>query len=372
LQLSTDKKILGAAVLAVALIVLAILAAGRAQQVLLPSPVAAWVAIRLADDSAAVIGSVDMEAGTSFDLLAVLEAETWDGDRIYYTDAAELWMGESEIESAALRRWDRPEELRIRWFTVEGSIPYLKIADSSDLDRFRWLEIYRADWPSSWSVPGSISSARQTAGDRKREGMILDFGTQRFHVRVEFFGPTSQLRPTLRLKSPGAESLPENPERVSTAVAYLPEPLKAGSMVFGLSHLELVDPSSDPVLVRKIGKWSSHGIVYSRLFALRSRLSELGISWDDLVWEDADLLAEKLPWGEGGVGAGDFIRVGRRVVELYRDQGVVGRLDGNDLCLDYERAASVSSLDEIFTGDGLVEWTDPRSLDRAEGWGEAR
>lgn len=372
MQISTDKKILAAAVLAVALVVLAIFAAGRVQEVLRPSPVAAWVAIRLADDPAAVIGSVDMEAGTSFDVLAVLEAETWDGDRLYYTDAAELWMGEHKIESAALRRWDRPEELRLRWFTVEGSIPYLKIADSSDLDRFRWLEIYRADWPSSWTVPGSISSARQSAGVRQREGTTPDFGTQRFHLRLEFFGPTSRIRPTLRLKSPGAESLPENPERVSTAVAYLPEPLKAGSMVFGLSHLELVDPSSVPALARKIGKWSRSGIVYSRLFALRSRLSDLGIGWDDLVWTGADLLAEKLPWGEGGAGVGDFIRVGRRVVELYRDQGTVGRLDGKDLCLDYERAASIRSLDEIFTGDGFVEWTDARSLQRAEGRGEAR
>jgi hypothetical protein len=308
-----------------------------------------------------------MEAGSTFRLLAALEAETWKAERIFYTDAAELWLGDRRVETSALRPWNRPEEIRIRWFSVEGSIPYLEIENDEDLNRFNWREVYRADWPSSWSVPGSISSASQIAKLRGGTGEAPDFGTQRYHVRIEFFGSGSQLRPTLRLKSPGAESLPDHPERVTTAVALLPESLKVSSMVFGLSHLEPTDPLTNAEVVSTIGKWSRSGLVYSRLFVLRRKLVALGIDWEDLDWKDVDLVAAELPWGEDGARAGDLIRVGSRVVEIYRDQGIQGRLDGRDLCLDYEKAATISSLDEIFTGDGLIEWAEARSQAGAEG-----
>jgi hypothetical protein len=63
-----------------------------------------------------------------------------------------------------------------------------------------------------------------------------------------------------------------------------------------------------------------------------------------------------LPWGKAGVAAGDLLRVGNRVVVVYRDDGTPGRLDGADLCFDYLEGPAVERLESVFSVGGLVEW----------------
>ena len=49
------------------------------------------------------------------------------------------------------------------------------------------------------------------------------------------------------------------------------------------------------------------------------------------------------------------MRAGDRVVVLYSDAGVAGRLDGADLVFDVDRGLRIEPLDRIFVGEqGLV------------------
>jgi hypothetical protein len=96
---------------------------------------------------------------------------------------------------------------------------------------------------------------------------------------------------------------------------------------------------------------------------------------DAVPWQPIEL-AGALAWGEE-VHAGDLLSAGGRVVVLYRDaappaavpDGAAaapaigsgpgnGRLDGDDLALDYVRGASVRRLSEVFdlTAGGTLSW----------------
>ena len=50
-----------------------------------------------------------------------------------------------------------------------------------------------------------------------------------------------------------------------------------------------------------------------------------------------------------------MLRVGDRVVVLWRDAGNDGVLSYDDLAFDYVHGASVRALGEVFSGDGEVE-----------------
>ena len=65
------------------------------------------------------------------------------------------------------------------------------------------------------------------------------------------------------------------------------------------------------------------------------------------------------PWGGEGMASGDLLRAGERLVVLYEDRGTFGVLDAADLCFDFFKGAAVRRLDEVFSGDGLLEWTRP-------------
>jgi hypothetical protein len=73
--------------------------------------------------------------------------------------------------------------------------------------------------------------------------------------------------------------------------------------------------------------------------------------WEELEWIPIEI-AGKMKW----TGPGHLLRAGSKVVFTYEDRGTVGSLDYEDLCLDFDKGATVRTLGEIFTGEGLVEW----------------
>jgi hypothetical protein len=84
-------------------------------------------------------------------------------------------------------------------------------------------------------------------------------------------------------------------------------------------------------------------------------LDRARLSYEDLKWTDVDL-QEGPVWSLEAVEPGDFLRVGERIAILVADRGKPGVLDRSDLCFDFIKGARVRPLDEIFVGDGLVEW----------------
>ncbi len=349
----TDRKTFWAAAAIVALLLLVALVAGKVEQELAPEPRAAWVGIQVADGPAEV-GRVEIESGTPFTLHAVLEAVTWRGETIYFTEAERLRIDGEEVPVEALRSWKVSDELRILWFAVEGFTPYLEALRAEDLSRFHFRETFRSDWPRSWSVPGDLrpSSARLAAPGP--ETGLPAFGTQRFHVRLEFFGPESKITPRQRFSSLGAGDLPAKVQSFPTVSARLSGRLGAPSRVFGLTQIELAPGLGE--LRARLVEWSRQDIVFSRLTVLRELLDEVGADYDELAWVGVDL-ASGPGWGEDGVEPGDLLRVGERLVILLQDHGIAGTLDYDDLCFDFFRGASVRPLREVFVGEGLVEWT---------------
>ena len=79
-------------------------------------------------------------------------------------------------------------------------------------------------------------------------------------------------------------------------------------------------------------------------------MDSTGMAWEDLSWGSVDLEGSS-PWHH----AGEPLRAGERLVWLLEDRGRKGVLDRGDLCLDFQRGARVLTLQEVFTGSGLVE-----------------
>ena len=106
---------------------------------------------------------------------------------------------------------------------------------------------------------------------------------------------------------------------------------------------------------RLLAEWTRHRLAFSRLTVVREMLDHAGLSYEDLEWTDVDLEAGPA-WSPEAVEPGDFLRVGERIAILVADRGEPGVLDRSDLCFDFIKGARVRPLDEIFVGDGLVEW----------------
>ena len=348
-----ETKILWATVAGVILVAVLFGLGGRVQRELAPEPRAAWVAIAVGEDPVAVSGPVELAAGEPFTLHAVLEAESWRGDRVYYTEAEGLRLDGERIPASALRRWTGGEEVRVLWFTVEGGPPFLEVAEASDLERLQFRELFRADWPQAWAVPGSVEPSRRrlVAGE---PGGAADFGSQRFHVRIEFFGLVPTVVPRLRMRSWGAAEVERESERFTAVTARLAGPLAAPSAVFGTPQVEVVE-GAEASLAAAVSELRRRRLVFSRLDPLRELLERSGRSWEELGWRAADLEAGP-DWGAGGAAPGDVLRVGERFVILVADEGRRGRLDDDDLGFDFDKGAVLRRLGEIFTGEGLVEW----------------
>lgn len=315
----------------------------------------AWVAVQPAGAEVARVGPIELAAGAEFTLHAVLEARDWQGEELFFTQAPALEIGGRRLPAKAIRPWSRRLRVRILWFTVEAVPPF---AESGEIV-FR--EVFRGDWPMSWSVAGDISPSVENYlpnQDGPRRG--ARFGTQRYKARIEVMGPESEILPRQSLDSWGAEVLPAQVSEFPTVVAVLDGALGPLSRVFGLPQREPVGADRVAALAR-IAEWQRLDLAFSRLTLLRRWVDEVATPFADLPWSSVELDGST-PFAP----AGDPLQVGERVVWLLEDRGLADRLDRDDLCLDYERGARVRLLSDVFTGDGLVERARLAVLPRME------
>ncbi len=316
---------------------------------LAPRPLTAGVAIEPAGTGLAVAGPVELEAGSAFTLHAFIEAEDRRGRKLYYTEASRLAIGGREVPPEALASPERFRDARILWFTVEGSRPFLEVDDAADLSEFRFQEVLRPDWPRLWSIPGSVEPSYAASEVFRSGEQRADFGSQRYQVRFEVFGPESDITPRLRIKSPGADELPARSSEFPTAAVRLPAPLDLPSRMFGLSQIE-PGSGAPPEVRATLADWTARGLAFHRLGVVKLLLDRAGVGLGDLDWRRVPLDGTTA-WG----APGDLLRAGERLVYLFRDSGTRGRLDLDDLCLDFEKGARIQVLGRIFTGEGLVE-----------------
>ena len=316
-----------------------------------------YVAIEPAGSGVATVGRVELTEGQAFQLRAVVAARRRNGDPVYYTDAKSLVIGDEKIAADRLEPWSRSDIIKLRWFTVEGKTPYVKLNPGSGIDNFRMEEFARGDWPMAWTLPGEIDAANDNHFSGGK-GPAQSFGTQRYHLRFEIYETERNLVPLETLRSWGVSELQTEIERFPGVVVAVPGPTAAVSRVFGLTQLE-PPAEADAALLGKIDDLHRHGVAFSRFTLLRELVSSHGKTWQDLSWQTLSLAGETSwrPAGAtgAGVGSGDLLRVGDRVVVLYRDAGLPQKLDPEDLAFDVERGARLSPLRDIFSGDGELE-----------------
>ena len=345
-----EKKILIVAIVAIAGTLAIFWFLPDAVERFAPEPLAAWVAIQPAGSEVAEVGPVEIEAGEEFTLHAVLEARTRGGDPLYYTEAERLSLAGQEIPVDQIRVWNRPGRSQILWFTVEGNVPFIKLESDQDLDRFTLTEFLHLEWPRSWSVPGQLEPANDNGF--QGGGETHDFGTQRYQARIELFATEDGKVPMARFKSPGATELAEEPESFATVSSRLPGAPGPASLYFGLTAIETpAEPSSE--YLAEVSALTRSRLAYAPLPLLAEIFHRAGTTPDELEWTRVDL-EEGPAWGSEA-DAGDLLQVGARWVMLLEDAGTLGRLDRQDLCLDFEGRPAVRRLAEVFTGEGELE-----------------
>jgi hypothetical protein len=329
----------------------------RARASLAPELVAARVAVQPDGEEAAVAGPVEIEAGRGFTLHAVLVARARDGRPVYYTEASALELDGRRVPAEALRRWDRPQVVKVFWFTVEGFAPFLRLEAADQLDRFYFTEFFRPEWPAAWSIPGRLEP--RFSESLERDAVELEgrsFGTQRFHVRIELFENEDAPTASERFLSAGGDALPDATEEFPGVYAALPGPAGPASLAFGLTQIE--PPAGGGAdLLRRLAELTRRRVAFTRGLLLREVIAASGRAPGEVAWATVDLGAGPAWGGDGdaGVDTGDLLRAGARVVVLFRDRGTPGVLDRDDLCFDYEQGAAVRALSEVFAGEGLVE-----------------
>ncbi len=354
----SQRKILWISGAVIVAVVAVVMIWPRVSEQFAPRPVKAWVAIQEQGSPIARTGRLEIPAGHGFTLHAVLEAQTHDGGQLFYTEAKRLEIEGKEVPAAEIREWDQPLQARILWFTVEGAPTYLPIEGEKALAKFHFEDNYRADWARAWTVPGSLEPSFHANLPPESAGPILTFGTQRFAVRIELYSNPSSIAPQLRVSSPGAAAMPNDPGSVATVVAPLPAPLARISRVFGLSELAIT-PTTPSAALTRIRSLQEADQAFSPRLLLRDYAGADEGGLDGLHWRDINL-ASGPKWGPDGAQQGDLIRVGSRVVVLERDRGAPGRLDSQDLCFDFYRRPEVLPLSRIFVGGGLVQWAKVR------------
>lgn len=354
--MTTERKITLIVLGVVAGLVLLLFSSEVVEQEVGPKPIAAWVAIEVEGSGIARTGRVEIASGTPFHLHAVVQAETFSGKTIYFTEATRLEIDGQEIPGDAIRQWSSSNQPRILWFTVEGYTPYLEVGSKEALGEFHFEDHFRADWPRTWAIPGDLRPRAERDMKTGPIDGISRFGIQRYHVRVEIFGPESEITPRLRLQSSSSQDLPARIDEIATVQATLQDRLHIPSSVYGLSQIEPL-PESPAEVARELTSWFGQGIAFSRLELLRQHLGRSGVEYNDLSWDSVELGTE-MSWSEEGATGGDLLRVGNRWVVLLQDRGNEGYLDRDDLCLDFDRGARMRLVGEVFTGEGLVEWAN--------------
>jgi hypothetical protein len=337
--------IVGLVVAGIAAVVLLL----RTSEELEPEILDAFVAIEPDSLGRATTGTVEIRAGTPFRLHAVVRARDWRGRQFYYTEAEALDLASGPVPGDQLRPWDRSRKVRVLWFTVEAGPPYTEVDTLDAFERVVFREIFQPDWPQAWTIPGSVVPAVENFLPGREERRIESrFGIQRYHVRIEILEPGGGLLAAERLRSAGVVDLEADPSAFPTVIAALDWPRSSLSRVFGLPQTEPVaDPS--PEIVDELSRRMHLRLSFDRVQLLRGWLRETGLAWDELAWEPVEINgeAEWAPWAS--------LRAGTKIAFAYDDRGVEGRLDGEDLCFDFDRGATVRALEEIFVGEGLVE-----------------
>lgn len=352
-----DRRVLWAIVGTVALILAVVFLSEPVQRELRPEPQRAFIAFEVDGEGVARPGRVTMPPDGRLDLHAVLEARGRGGRRLFFTRAPALEIDGEVIAAEDLRPWKGPEEVKVLWFTVEGPRPFVRLAGDQTLSALAFKANFRPQWPRAWSVPGSIRPAREEAApDPDSPRRRVSFGTQRYQVRIELFGSGSALVPVATYESPPPAEVADEVDRFPTVVAALPGALELPSKVFGLTQVDMTGGDILEREARALNDWFNRDLVFSRLLLLRAMLDSAGVSWETLEWRAVELAAGP-DWGAGSVSAGHLLRAGERVVVLYEDRGVAGKLDYEDLCMDFWEGAEVRPLSDIFVGEGLVEWT---------------
>ena len=329
--------------------VIALMLFGRAKEELQPTPERAWVAIELPGTGVAKVGTVEVEAGGEFILHAVLEARSWQGEKVYFTEAPGLELPEGAVDPERLRSWSGGLETRVLWFSVEAAKPFVEVERLSQLEELEFREFFLADWSRTWSVSGRWGGP--SAGVTLPTGVeYLPFGTRRFNVRIEIFGPESEIRPRQRFQSWNGSELRAQVDHFPTVVSRLPGTLGPPSAAFGLPQVEVVKGAA-PELTQAVADWRRRKLAFSRLAVIKGAIDAAGAELDDLAWRSVELDGDT-EWGSRGA----LLRVGDRWVLTYEDRGeVAGRLDYDDLCFDFDKGAAIRRLGDIFVGDGLVE-----------------
>lgn len=351
--MTRENRILVGAIAVLTLVVGGLLLAPKVEEVLAPELLRAHVAVRLPGESVSRVaeGPHHVAAGAEVMIDAVLEARRRDGSTLYYTAAKELSVSGVAVPAEQLRVWERPDDVRVRWFTVEPGKSEVEVASLADLGSLPFEEILRPEWPRSWSVPLVVDPRIDDGLDVLR--LRPPFGTVRLHTRIEIFGPDQKLVPVERYSSTGAEQLPATPEALATVVVGLPGELEDATARFGLVHLKLA--TTDPAVVAAVERYHELrlGLVVPAL--LRDAYARHQVPIDDAPWRRLDS-TRAIVWGRPGVLVGDLLRVGGRVVLLYADTDSNGQLDLGDRCLDFERGSAVRSVGEVFASLDSVEW----------------
>jgi hypothetical protein len=327
--------------------------APKVDEALAPELVRAHVAVRLPGDSVSRVGEGPhhVDSGAEVGLEAVLEARRRDGSLLYYTAAKTLSIDGVLVPPEQLAVWEQPDEVRVRWFTVEPGKSEIEVASVADLEALRFEEILRPEWPRSWSVPLVVDPKIDDGLDVGR--LRPPFGTVRLHTRIEIFGPDQKLVPVERYSSTGAAQLPDTPAAVATVVVGVPGELEDATQRFGLINLK--QTSTDPAVASAIDRYHELRLAVVVPSLLRTAFARHQVGVDNAPWVRLEA-GRPLAWGRPGVLAGDLFRVGGRVVLLYQDSDGNGQLDLGDRCLDFERGTAVRSLGEVFASLESVEW----------------
>jgi hypothetical protein len=313
-----------------------------------PRPLAAHVALAAEGDPVAADGAHELPAGRAFRLYAVLEAETRSGRRVWFSAAPALRLGGRNVPADAIRPWPAGRPTRVRWLTVEGFAPALEAASSADLDRFAYVENFHSEWGSGWTAEGVVDP-RLALADADLDLRPIGFGVQRWAVRIERYESEEALAPAERVASPGAAEVLASPERVTSAVVRLPAPLGVLSAAFGLPLLE---PAAglDASGAERVERLAAAGLAVRADRLLAAHLLAAGRTVEDLAFATVELGPDGPRWGDEAA-AGDLLRSGGRIVVLWRDAGVPGRLDPGDLALDTGRGLRVQRLDRLFRSE---------------------
>lgn len=325
-----------------------------------PTLLAARVGIEVEGSGTAVVGPVEVAAGTPFRLHAVLEAEE-DGETVYFTEAPALRVGGEAVAAERLRRWQDPRPVKVLWSTVEGDRPFVELGAGEALwDRLRLTEFLRTDWPYVWSIEGRLEPAFDDPLASSASQVERPFGTQRYQVRIELYPDEVDLFPEQRLISWGAEELPERADEFPAVVASLPGAAGPASAAFGLTQV-VAPPQAGAEIKGALLEVTRQHLAFSGLSLLLQVLDAAGAAPGELPWGQVEL-GGQARWGEE-VAVGDLLRAGERWVVLYADaapdQAAAaapaagnGVLDGDDLCFDFVRGAAVRPLSEVFEGEG--------------------